>query len=183
MSGNNASLHKKVISCEELLVKKSQFGDGATASSVDSLALGKNAVASAQGAVMIGSGTNAEQNYIKINNGVATNILLLGPDVNATQATNNNTGVTCHGTKGKITMAAAVVAGAGHDFVVTNAYAGAASKIFLSIVATTATATATRDALTIHITSQTGGAFTVHVYNGDAGDTTAAPVIHYLIMQ
>lgn len=181
-AANNASLHKQVISCSEILVKKAQFGKGATASGLRSVAFGTDAVASAADSIMIGNGTNSTANYLQIANGAGTTLLQLGPDVNVTQLTNNDTAVTCSGVKGKITMKDPITAGAGHDIVVTNTFVSATSKIFLSMVGTTATGVATRDALTLHITSQGSGTFTIHVYNGDAANTTAAPVISYFIL-
>lgn len=179
---NNASLRKKVIACDELFLKKCQLGEGAEAVGQKTIAVGRNAVAQADNSIMIGNGTASVAGSLVIANGAGVQLIYVTPDVNVTQTTNNNTAVTCSGTKGKITMSGIIAAGAGHEFVVTNTYVQATSKVFLSVVGTTATSVATREALTINVKSIGSGSYSLQVFNTDGGDTTAAPVIQYLIL-
>jgi transcription elongation factor len=107
---------------------------------------------------------------------------LFGQAGAVTQGTNNNTAVTLNATNGRITMNAAVANGAGHDFTFTNAAIRAASQLFLQVQATTATAAATRVNTTIAVVSQTAGSAVLHVFNGDAAATSAAPIINFLVL-
>ena len=90
--------------------------------------------------------------------------------------------VTINNRKGVITMAAVLNAGAGLAITLTNSYVTASSVILLNVEGTTATAAATRDALTANLTSRTAGSCVIQVYNGDAANTSAAPKIHFLIL-
>ena len=90
--------------------------------------------------------------------------------------------VTVNARKGRVTLAAVLNAGPGFSFTLTNSYVSAASVILLSVSATSATADATRDAFTVDLTSQTAGSCVVHVYNGDAANSSAAPVVHFLVV-
>ncbi len=104
---------------------------------------------------------------------------LYGPAGAGTEAAG---AVTVNYRKGVITLAAVLNAGAGLAVTLTNSYITASSVVLLNVEGTTATAAATRDALTANLTSRTAGSCVIQVYNGDAGNSTAAPKIHFLIL-
>lgn len=90
--------------------------------------------------------------------------------------------VTVNYRKGVITLAGVLNAGVGIAVTLTNSYITASSVILLNVEGTTATAAATRDALTANLTSRTTGSCVIQVYNGDAANTSAAPKIHFLVL-
>lgn len=83
---------------------------------------------------------------------------------------------------GKVTLSGVLNAGAGYSFTLTNSFIRADSVILLSVTAVSATADATRDAFTVDLESQTTGACVIHVYNGDAANSSAAPVVNFLVV-
>jgi len=110
---------------------------------------------------------------------MSSSTVLFGPAGAGTEA---GGAVTLNARKGVVTLAAALNAGVGIAVTLTNSYITASSVILLTVEGTTATAAATRDALTANITSIAAGSCVVQVYNGDAGNTTAAPKIHFLVV-
>lgn len=107
-----------------------------------------------------------------------TSLSVLGPLGTGTEAAG---AVTVNAAKGKITLAAVLNAGAGIDVTVTNSLVTTASVIQLTVQGTTATAAATRDALTADITSISAGSFVCHIYNNDAANSSAAPIVHFCV--
>ncbi len=107
---------------------------------------------------------------------------MLGGAGAVTQATDNNTAVTLNAVTGRVTMQAAVVAGAGHEFTLTNSAITTTSQIYVSIVGTTAEALATRDRPVVSIASQTTGSCVIGVFNPSANDTSAAPVVNFMVI-
>lgn len=89
---------------------------------------------------------------------------------------------TVNARKGKVTLAAVLNAGAGFSFTLTNSFIAASSVILMHVQGTSATADATRDALSVDLTSLTAGSCVVHVYNNDAGNSSAAPIVHFLVV-
>lgn len=84
--------------------------------------------------------------------------------------------------KGRVTLAAVLNATTGFEVTLTNSYVTATSVILCTVMATTATAAAARKSITCHVTSQTAGSCVLQVYNSDAGNTSAAPVIMFLVL-
>lgn len=81
-----------------------------------------------------------------------------------------------------VTLSAVLNAGAGFALTINNPSITTNSLILASVVGTTATAAATRDALTVNVTSIAAGVAVLQVYNGDAANTSAAPVIHVAVL-
>jgi hypothetical protein len=129
--------------------------------------------------------TGSEQ-FMRVDGNGVTEPITMGADSSlfgtAGTATEAAGAATVNARKGKVTLAAVLNAGAGFEVTLTNSYVTAASVILLSVAGTTATAAATRDALTVNLTSQTAGSCVIQVYNGDAGNSSAAPVVHFLVI-
>ena len=51
-----------------------------------------------------------------------------------------------------------------------------------NVEAVSATADATRDAFTSDLESLAANTAVIHVYNGDAANSTAAPIVHFLVI-
>lgn len=105
----------------------------------------------------------------------------IAPKSAVTQGTSVTTAVTCDAYAGRITTFAALAAGAGVSFQVNNKYVSASSVVVATVEATTATADATRDAITVDLEVTGAGSFTVHIYNGDALITAAAPIVNFIV--
>ena len=160
------------------------LGDGAQATGAEGIAIGARATSSAAGAVAIGPDVvAASANTVAIGSGSSTPFQIIGAKGTVTQPTNNDQPVTLNATQGVITMAAAVNAGAGHTFSLNNTFVEVGSVVLLTITAETATASATRDAMTVCMTKNPGVSNAIiHVFNPDANATSIAPTIHFLVM-
>ncbi len=111
---------------------------------------------------------------------------LFGKRGAVTQLTSTATTVVLNATNGKITMFAALgAAGGGSEgdaFTFTNAKIQATSQIYLHTQATTVTAAATRKGIVTNVVSMGAGTCVLHIYNADAAATSAAPIIHFHIV-
>ncbi len=106
-------------------------------------------------------------------------ILFGATGLTATVAAN---AVTLNARKGVITDSAVLNAGAGTDITLTNSFITTSSVILLTVNATTATAAATRDAITVDFSTLLAGSVVIHLYNGDAANTSAACKINFMIL-
>lgn len=84
--------------------------------------------------------------------------------------------------KGHVTLAAVLGAGAGFSFTLVDSFITATSVILLSVIGSTATAVATRAALTVSLDSQAPGLAVIHVFNPDVAGTPFAPVVNFLVV-
>jgi hypothetical protein len=89
---------------------------------------------------------------------------------------------TVNSPKGRVTLAAVLNATTGFALTLTNSYITATSVILCNVKATTATAAAARVTFTCNVTSQTAGSCVLQVYNGDAANSSAAPVVMFLVV-
>jgi hypothetical protein len=89
---------------------------------------------------------------------------------------------TVNAPKGRVTLAAVLNATTGFELTLTNSYVTATSVILCNVKATTATAAASKKAFTCHVTSQTAGSCVLQIYNADAGNSSAAPVVMFLVV-
>lgn len=89
---------------------------------------------------------------------------------------------TVNAKKGRVTLSAVLNATTGFALTLTNSYVTATSVILCNVVATTATAAAARVPFTCNVTSQTAGSCVIQIYNGDAANSSAAPVLMFLVV-
>jgi trimeric autotransporter adhesin len=153
--------------------------DATTGFGSNSVALGYSASATGSDATTIGS---------LISNAVSTSAIIGGGGsiyarfenaVSVAQLTSLTTTTINHVAQGKIVLFSALGAGTATRFTVTNNRVKASSVISATVEAVGGTGGLPS---TVGIMSVGAGSFDMIVYNGDAGATTAAPIVHFKIM-
>lgn len=130
--------------------------------------------ASGTGIVTIGDNlTNSNDNTVLIgSNGVP--LMRLQVPGTVTQATNNTTPVTLNATQGEITMFGTLAGTTQAIFTVNNTFVKAGTLIF---------ATAEADqSCSVSVNAVAAGSFSFVIYNNTASATTAAPIIHFTML-
>jgi len=181
------------------------IGYDSVASGAEGLAVGVTAVASGANSSAIGYGTlasgatssalgydahatGANSTAIACQNGTANTLALGSGGVFYTRMSIRGTGteaagaVTVDATMGRITLSGVLNAGAGLLVTFTNSFIAADSVILMTALGQTGTADATEDAFTVSLRSVSAGSCVFQVYNGDAANSTAAPIIHFLVL-